>query len=93
MCSSDLTSIVKAIDDGMSSVYDRDYVAVPDPRDTRPQFRTQAELDAHVARLDQDMRRAAANLDFERAAQLRDQVRALKTRELGLGDAGKRAQA
>ena len=87
------TSIVKAIDEGMSNIYDRDYVAVPDPRDGRPVFRNQGELDAHIAGLHQDMRHAAANLDFERAAQLRDQVRALKTRELGLGDAGKRAQA
>jgi hypothetical protein len=31
------------------------------------------------------MKAAAANLDFERAAALRDQVRALKTHELGLG--------
>jgi excinuclease UvrABC nuclease subunit len=30
------------------------------------------------------MRTAAANLDFERAAALRDRVRALKTRELGV---------
>jgi excinuclease UvrABC nuclease subunit len=31
------------------------------------------------------MRAAAANLDFERAAALRDRIRALRTRELGLG--------
>ena len=28
---------------------------------------------------------AAANLDFEKAASLRDQIRGLRTRELGLG--------
>jgi protein-arginine kinase activator protein McsA len=31
------------------------------------------------------MRAAAANLDFEKAATLRDDVRGLKTRDLGLG--------
>jgi excinuclease UvrABC nuclease subunit len=36
------------------------------------------------------MKAAAANLDFERAATLRDQLRALRTRELGLGETGKR---
>jgi excinuclease UvrABC nuclease subunit len=30
------------------------------------------------------MRRAAANLDFERAATLRDAIKSLKGRELGL---------
>ncbi len=78
------TTIVKAIDDVMSSVYERDYLGVPDTRDTRPVFRSQAELDAHVSALDKDMRQAAANLDFERAAALRDQIKALRTRDLGL---------
>jgi excinuclease ABC subunit B len=78
------TSISKAIDEVLSSVYERDYAPVPAVKEERPAFRTQAELDAHIAALDKEMRAAAANLDFERAASLRDQVRALKTRELGL---------
>jgi protein-arginine kinase activator protein McsA len=36
------------------------------------------------------MKGAAANLDFEKAASLRDQIRALRTRELGLGTAERR---
>ena len=76
------TSIVKAIDDVLSSVYERDYGATPAVKDERPQFRTQAELDAHIATLEKEMKAAAANLDFERAASLRDLVRSLKTREL-----------
>jgi excinuclease ABC subunit B len=79
-------SIVKQIDDVLSSVYERDYMAVPAP-EPAPGFRTQAELDAHVAGLERQMREAAANLDFERAADLRDRVKALKRRELGLGSA------
>jgi protein-arginine kinase activator protein McsA len=31
------------------------------------------------------MRAAAANLDFEKAATLRDEIRTLRTRDLGLG--------
>ena len=77
------TSIVKAIDDVLSSVYDRDYSSIVDPREKQV-FRTQAELDAHIATLDAQMKGAAANLDFERAAALRDQIRGLRTRELGL---------
>ena len=78
------TSIVKAIDDASLSVYQRDYAPIPAVREDGPVFHTQAELDAHIAAQEKEMRAAAANLDFERAAALRDRVRALKTRELGL---------
>jgi excinuclease ABC subunit B len=85
------TSIIKSIDEVLSSVYERDYVAVPAVREDRPHFHSQAELDAHIASLEKEMKAAAANLDFERAAALRDRVRALKTRELGVasGRAGR----
>jgi len=79
------TSIVKAIDDVLSSVYDRDYSTITDPREARLAFRTHAELEAHISTLDQQMKAAAANLDFEKAASLRDQIRGLRTRDLGLG--------
>jgi excinuclease ABC subunit B len=77
-------SVVREIDDVLSSVYERDYSTGPAPRDTREQFRTQAELDAEMHRLEGEMRSAAANLDFERAASLRDQLKTLRSRELGL---------
>ena len=76
-------SVVRQIDDVMTSVYERDYMT-PVAREPRDAFRTQAELDAEIARLDKDMKAAAANLDFERAAALRDRLKALRTRELGL---------
>ncbi|HWI19339.1 MAG TPA: helicase-related protein, partial [Vicinamibacterales bacterium] len=79
------TSIVKAIDDVLSSVYDRDYSSITDPREVRVAFRSMAELEAHIQTLDQQMKAAAANLDFEKAASLRDQIRGLRTRDLGLG--------
>ena len=71
-------SIIKAIDDVMSSVYERDYVTVPVVREAEEEFATQAELDAHLGSLEADMRAAAANLEFERAAALRDKIRALR---------------
>jgi excinuclease ABC subunit B len=77
-------SVVRAIDEVLSSVYERDYVTPPAPRETRETFRTQAELDAEIHRLEAEMKSAAANLDFERAASLRDNLKALRSRELGL---------
>ncbi len=77
-------SVVRQIDDVLSSVYERDYSIGPSPRDTREPFRTQAELDAEISRLEVEMKSAAANLDFERAAALRDTLKTLRGRELGL---------
>jgi excinuclease ABC subunit B len=75
-------SVVRSIDEVMSSVYERDYMTPA--REPREMFRTQAELDAEISRLEHEMKSAAANLDFERAASLRDQLKALRTRDLGL---------
>jgi excinuclease ABC subunit B len=83
-------SVVRSIDEVLSSVYERDYMT-PAAKDTRDQFRTQAELDAEIARLEREMKAAAANLDFEKAATVRDTLKALRTRGLGLaGTAGVR---
>src|SRR5207253_1850626 len=41
-------SIVKSIDDVMSSVYERDYVTIPTSPDDDGKFKTQSELDAHI---------------------------------------------
>ncbi|MBF8300651.1 MAG: uvrB [Acidobacteria bacterium] len=77
-------SVVRQIDAVMSSVYERDYLvgaAFGDPRET---FRTQADLDAEIGRLETEMKSSAANMDFERAAALRDRLRTLRGRDLGL---------
>jgi len=75
-------SIVKSIDEVMSSVYERDYVTVS--ASEQDQFRTHGELEAHVADLRVQMKAAAANLEFEKAAALRDRIKQLRGRELGL---------
>ena len=79
-------SVVRDIDDVLSSVYERDYSSVPAVRETRRTFRTMAERDAEIARLEAEMKSAARNLDFERAATLRDTIKGLRTGELGLSD-------
>jgi excinuclease ABC subunit B len=77
-------SVVRAIDDVMASVYDMDYSTPALAQATETTFRTQAEIDAEIARLEREMKSAAANLDFERAATIRDTLKSLRTRELGL---------
>src|SRR5947208_222096 len=77
-------SIVKQIDEVMSSVYERDYLTLPAVRDGTERFRTQAELDAYIGGLQEEMKAAAANLDFEKAASIRDEIKRLRNPELGL---------
>jgi excinuclease ABC subunit B len=84
-------SIVKAIDDVMSSVYERDYMTPSFAREGAERFRTQAELDAHVAKLQADMKAAAGNLDFEKAASLRDEIKRLRAPDMGLPWPARRA--
>ena len=77
-------SIVKQIDEVMSSVYERDYMTPATVRDGTERFKTQAELDAHVAALQVEMKAAAINLDFEKAAAIRDTIKRLRNPELGV---------
>ena len=81
-------SIVKAIDDISLSVYNLDY-GTPAVMEDREAYLSPDELDSRIEELQAQMRQAAANLDFERAATLRDTIKTLKSRELGL--AGVRA--
>ena len=60
------------------NAFERDYFTPPVAREGIERFRTQADLDAHIARCRDEMRAAAANLDFERAAALRDEIKQLR---------------
>jgi excinuclease ABC subunit B len=77
-------SIIKQIDDVMSSVYERDYMTPAIASEGPEAFKTQADIDARVELLQAQMKAAAANLDFEKAAALRDEIKRLRDRELGL---------
>jgi len=77
-------SVIRDIDDVMSNGYERDSAAGTAFGDSPEIFRTRAELDAELARLEHEMKAAAANMEFERAAALRDRLKALRTHDLGL---------
>jgi len=84
-------SIVRAIDDVMSSVYERDYLTPAATIDGTERFHNQQQLDAHLEKLQAQMKAAAANLDFEKAAALRDDIKRLRNPELGLPHPARRA--
>ncbi|MCM3880771.1 MAG: excinuclease ABC subunit UvrB [Vicinamibacterales bacterium] len=79
-------SIVKAIDDASLSIYQHDY-STPMVMEDREAFLSPDEIESRIEALQAQMRQAAANLDFERAATLRDRIKTLKGRELGLAAA------
>src|SRR4051812_10556492 len=76
-------SIVKAIDDASLSIYQHDY-STPAVMEDRETFLSPVEIESRIEQLQAQMRQAAANLDFERAATIRDRIKSLKGRELGL---------
>ena len=78
-------SIRKSITDVLSNIYEKDYYTVPAVPDAeRAGLLTKDEIPALVAQLDKEMRAAAKRLEFERAAALRDRIRELEERRLGI---------
>ena len=84
------TTIVRSTDNPLAALISGDYVEVSaDPRDRSGTVEVVSpeELPSLLTELRKQMRQAAAKLEFERAAELRDRIRALEAQGLGLGDA------
>jgi excinuclease ABC subunit B len=76
-------SIIKPVDMALAQITGADYVTVPlDLPDDELVPRDQ--LDALIAGLETQMREAAKQFEFEKAAQLRDRIKALKEKEAGV---------
>ncbi len=71
-------SIVKPIDMSLVAVAEGDYVTVPLEEDEEVDNLTSEERERFVSELEERMREAARKFDFEKAAQLRDRVKALR---------------
>jgi excinuclease ABC subunit B len=74
-------SIIKPIDMSLVATAEADYVTVPlEPAEE--EVTTLEQRDALIADLEARMKEAARNFEFEKAAQFRDRLRALKNKEL-----------
>jgi len=85
------TTIKKGVTDLLASIYDRDYFTV-EPIETGEEqeaYDSPHKISGIVDRLTKEMKRAAKELEFEKAATIRDRIKRLKELELiHLGGAG-----
>jgi len=80
-------SVRKGISDVLQSVYEQDYITVNTGTADTVHL-TGHNLRAVIEEMEAKMRAAAADLEFEEAAQLRDEVRRLSAQELGTDVSG-----
>jgi excinuclease ABC subunit B len=75
-------SIVRPLEMSLARIVEADYGDdVVQEAEGMPEFKSQEELDAYIAKLESDMREAAKRFEFEKAAKLRDTIRDLRTKE------------
>jgi excinuclease ABC subunit B len=76
-------SIIKSVDMKLAAMVEADYVTVPADDPVPETITSHEQLRQVIAQLEAQMREAAKKFEFERAAGLRDRIRALQQRELG----------
>ena len=75
-------SIVRPLEMSLAKIVEADYADFTDTEaEGVPEFKSQEELDAYIAKLENDMREAAKRFEFERAAKLRDTIKEMRTKE------------
>jgi excinuclease ABC subunit B len=75
-------SIIRGADMSLAQIVNADYEEEPKAIDGVPEFANREELEAFLAKMEEEMREAAKKFEFERAAKMRDLIRELRSREL-----------
>jgi excinuclease ABC subunit B len=77
-------SVRKHISEVLDSVFEQDYVTVAPVKDAGLSDFVGKDLRSSIAEIERRMRAAAADLEFEEAARLRDELKRLEALELGI---------
>jgi excinuclease ABC subunit B len=77
-------SVRKHIGEALASVFEQDYVTIAPVKDAGVTEMVGKDLKTSIADLEKRMRTAAADLEFETAARLRDEIKRLEALELGI---------
>ncbi len=77
-------SIVKSLDMSLARIIEADYLPIPVDDAAIGDISSEAQLQQAIVQMESQMRAAAKNFEFERAAGLRDRIRSLKQRDLGV---------
>jgi excinuclease ABC subunit B len=75
-------SIIRPLDMTLAGIVAADYADLTaGESEGMPEFKSQEDVDTHIANLESDMREAAKKFEFEKAAKLRDTIKELRTKE------------
>jgi excinuclease ABC subunit B len=78
------TTIIKSIDSTLVTAYEADYFKVPLELDAMEEY-SRGKIKQTIAELEMEMRQSAKNMQFEKAAEIRDRIKYLREREVQLG--------
>ena len=78
-------TIKKSVRNILASIYEADYFTVPTVSDVHEEYGSVKEIPKVILRLKEEMKKAASQLEFERAAEIRDKIHRLEELELKMG--------
>ncbi len=78
-------SVEKAINNVLTSIHERDYVTVPKAAEEPDLYVPAHDLKKTIGELRKAMKKAAEKMEFEKAAEYRDRIRALEKRQIEEG--------
>ncbi len=74
-------SIIKNITNILDSIYEADYWTVPAVAEERVEYGDETI----IKKLEEEMKKAAEKLEFEKAAEIRDRIKAIKQKQIEIG--------
>ncbi len=77
-------SVIKGIQETLYEISESDYYTIPAVKETSEEYMPEDKLAPLLRSLEREMKDAAKKLEFERAAELRDKIRSLKERCVGI---------